>query len=138
LNTITRRESELQRRLYSGLSVAIVALVLVILLSAAYRLNLAMEWHGFSRLRLYPRVFLIWVGILFAVVVALEIFQRERYFAFAALLAAFGFAISLCLVNVDARLFTITWTARCWACTQRHPSDHLIHGCRPGTGRGVP
>ncbi len=104
LSTVTKRETELQRRAYSGLSVAILAMVLVILLSAYDRLSLDMSWHGFSRLRLYPRVFLIWVGILFIVVVALEIARRERYFAFAAVLASFGFAISLSLVNVDATI----------------------------------
>ena len=104
LSALTNRETELQRRVYSGLSVGILAMVLVILLSAFYRLSLAMSWHGFSRLRLYPRVFLIWVGILFVAVVALEILRRERFFAFAALLAAFGFAISLNLVNVDASI----------------------------------
>ncbi len=104
LSTVTRRENNAQRRIYSGLSVAIVALVMVILVSAYQRLTLAIDWHGFSRLRLYPRVFLVWVGILFVVVVALEILRRERYFGFAFLLASLGFAVSLTLVNVDAAI----------------------------------
>ena len=104
LGTITRREDDRQKRAYSGLSVALVALVIVILVSAYQRLNLAIDWHGFSRLRLYPRVFLIWVGILFVAVIALEIIRRERYFAFAALLASIGFAVSLSLINVDASI----------------------------------
>jgi hypothetical protein len=104
LSTITRRESAVQRRVYSGLSVALLLLVLVILVSAYQRLTLAIFWHGFSRLRLYPRVFLIWVGILFVGVVVLEIFRRECYFALAAILASIGFAASLCLVNVDASI----------------------------------
>jgi hypothetical protein len=101
LSTITKRENNLQRRIYSGLSIAIVALVLVILVSAYQRLALAIDWHGFSRLRLYPQVFLVWVGILFVAVVVLEIFHQERYFAFAAVLASIGFAVSLSLFNVD-------------------------------------
>jgi hypothetical protein len=101
LSTVTKRENDLQKRIYSGLSVATVALVMVILASAYQRLSLAIDWHGFSRLRIYPRVFLIWVGILFFVVVILELLHRERYFAFAALLASLGFAVSLSLVNVD-------------------------------------
>jgi hypothetical protein len=101
LSTITRRETELQRKIYSWLSVTIVLQVLVILTSAYQRLTLAIDWHGFSRLRLYPRVFLIWVGILFVVVVLLEIFRQEKYFAFAFVMASLGFAVSLTLVNVD-------------------------------------
>jgi len=104
LSTITRRENPVHRRAFSGLSVAILALVLVILTSAYQRLSLAIDWHGFSRLRLYPRVFLIWVGILFVAVVVLEIFRRERHFALAAVLASLGFAVSLSLVNVDAAI----------------------------------
>jgi hypothetical protein len=78
-----------------------VGLVLVILVSAFQRILLAIDWHGFSRLRLYPSVFLIWVGILFVAIVVLEIFQRERSFAFATVLASIGFAFSLTLLNVD-------------------------------------
>jgi hypothetical protein len=104
LGTITGRESDRQKRIYSGLSVGIAGLVIVILVSAYQRLMLAIDWHGFSRLRLYPRVFLIWVGILFVAVIVLEIIHRERFFAFAMLLAAFGFAVSLSVINVDASI----------------------------------
>ena len=104
LGTLTIRESTWQQRIYSGLSVAIVLLVIVILISAYQRLMLAIDWHGFSRLRLYPSVFLIWVGILFVAVIVLEIIHRERHFALAALLASLGFAISICVLNVDASI----------------------------------
>jgi hypothetical protein len=101
LGTVTKRETALQRGGFSGLSAAIVACVLVILVSAFQRITLANDWHGYSRLRLYPQIFLVWVGILFIAVVVLEILHRERYFALAALLASFGFAISLFFFNVD-------------------------------------
>jgi hypothetical protein len=102
LGTITKRQKEIEQKVYSWLSIAIVLQVLVILMSAYQRLALAIDWHGFSRLRLYPQVFLIWVGILFIAIVVLEIFHQERYFAFAFVLASLGFAISLTLFNVDA------------------------------------
>jgi hypothetical protein len=101
LGTITKRENSSQRWIFSGLSATIVAFVLVILVSAFQRITLANDWHGFSRLRLYPQIFLVWLGILFVAVVALEILRRERYFPLAALLASFGFAISLWAFNVD-------------------------------------
>jgi hypothetical protein len=104
LGTVTQRESDRQKRIYSGLSVGIVALVIVILVSAYQRLMLAIDWHGFSRLRLYPRVFLIWVGILFVAVIVLEIMHRERHFALAMLLAAFGFAITISALDVDGAI----------------------------------
>ncbi len=104
LSVVTKRENELQRRIYSWLSVAIVLEVLVILTSAYQRLTLAIDWHGFSRLRLYPSVFLIWVGIVFVAIVFLEIFRWEKYFAFTFVLASLGFAVTLTLVNVDAAI----------------------------------
>jgi hypothetical protein len=104
LNTITRRANQTQLRVYSGLSVGIVGLVMVILISAYQRISLAIDWHGFSRLRLYPRIFLVWLGILLIAVVILEILHYERYFAFAAVLASLGFAVSLTLINVDAAI----------------------------------
>jgi hypothetical protein len=104
LSAITRRKDETEKRIYSGLSIAVVALVMVILVSAYQRVSLAIDWHGFSRLRLYPRVFLIWLGILLVAVGVLEVIRRERYFAFAALLASIGFSASLALVNVDAAI----------------------------------
>jgi len=104
LSTITKREKEIQQKVYSWLSVAIVLQVLVILTSAYQRLALGIDWHGFSRLRLYPQVFLVWVGILFVAIVLLELFHQEQYFAFAFVLASLGFAISLTLFNVDAAI----------------------------------
>jgi len=102
LNSITKRETELQRKIYSGLGVALVALLLVMLFSAFKRLGLYEEAYGFSRLRTYTHVFLIWIGLLLIATIALEIFHKERMFTFALLIAAFGFAISLPVLNVDA------------------------------------
>lgn len=102
LTSITRRETELQRRIYSGLGVVLVTLLLVMLVSAFKRLGLYEAAYGFSRLRTYTHVFLVWIGLLLVVTIALEILRRERMFIFAALIASFGFAISLPLLNVDA------------------------------------
>ncbi len=101
LSTITRRENEAQKRAYSGLSVVLVALVMVILVSAYQRLTLNELAHGFFRLRTYSHVFYIWLALLLIAVVVLEILHRERAFALACVIAALGFAISLSLLNVD-------------------------------------
>ncbi|MCL4527887.1 MAG: DUF4173 domain-containing protein [Chloroflexi bacterium] len=101
LGVITRRENEVQRRVYSGLSVVIVVLVMVMLVSAYQRLNLYETAYGFSRLRTYTHVALIWIGLLLSAAVVLEILRRERFMALAILTASLGFAISLSLLNVD-------------------------------------
>ncbi len=101
LGAITRRENEAQRRAFSGLSVAIVVLVMIMLVSAYQRLNLYEAAYGFSRLRTYTHVALIWIGLLLGAVVVLEILRRERIFAFAMLIASLGFGTSLSVMNVD-------------------------------------
>ena len=102
LSAITRRETEAQRKFYSGLGIALVALLLVMLFSAYQRLNLYEAAYGFSRLRTYTHVFLVWIGLLLIATMVLEILRKERMFAFAMLIASFGFAASLPILNVDA------------------------------------
>jgi hypothetical protein len=102
LGAITRRESAAQQRLFSTLSVLIVAMVGVMLVSAYMRLALYEAAYGFSRLRTYVHVSLVWLGVLLAVVVVLEMMHRERQVAAAVLLASIGFTLTLNVVNVDA------------------------------------
>ncbi|MCS7011803.1 MAG: DUF4173 domain-containing protein [Anaerolineales bacterium] len=102
LSTTTFRATSAQRRLFSALGALLVALVNVILVSAFQRLVLYETAYGFTRLRMYTHVFMIWLGILLVAVVVLEFLRRERAFALAMLLAAIGFAVTLAIVNVDS------------------------------------
>jgi hypothetical protein len=102
LGAVTRRENETQRRAFSGIGAALVGLVIVMLISAFQRLVLYESAYGFSRLRTYTHVFMIWLGLLLVAVVALEILHRERLIALSMVLASLGFVISLNLLNVDA------------------------------------
>ncbi len=101
LEAITRREGTPQRWAFSGLSAAIVVLVLVMLVSAYQRLVLYETAYGFSRLRTYTHVALVWIGLLLVAVVVLEIFQHQRFHVPAMLITVMGFALSLALLNVD-------------------------------------
>jgi len=102
LGAITKRENETQRKIFSGFGMALVALVIVMLVSAFQRLTLYEFAYGFSRLRTYTHVFMIWLGLLLAAVVVLEALRRERAIALTMVLAALGFVISLGVLNVDA------------------------------------
>jgi hypothetical protein len=102
LGAITRRETEAHRRTFSSLSSVLVGLVIVMLVSAFQRLVLYETAYGFSRLRTYTHVFMLWLAILLVVVVALEMTRRERALGLSIVLAALGFVISLSLLNVDA------------------------------------
>jgi Domain of unknown function (DUF4153) len=102
LGAITRRDTEIQRRTFSGLGVGLVGLVLVMLVSAFQRLVLYETAYGFSRLRTYTHVFMIWLALLLVTVVVLEILRRERAAGLAIVLASLGFIVSLAFLNVDA------------------------------------
>jgi hypothetical protein len=102
LGAITRRETETQRRTFSLLGLGLVGLLIVMLIAAFQRLVLYEAAYGFSRLRTYTHVFMIWLGLLLFAVVILEVLRRERSVALAMILAAFGFIVSLNLLNVDA------------------------------------
>jgi hypothetical protein len=102
LGAITRRETETQRRTFSLLGVGLVGLLIVMLIAAFQRLVLYEAAYGFSRLRTYTHVFMIWLGLLLVAVVILEVLRWERSIALAMILAALGFIISLNLLNVDA------------------------------------
>jgi len=106
LGAITRRATESQRRAFSALGVGLVGLVLVMLLSAFQRLVLYETAYGFSRLRTYTHVFMIWLALLLVTVVVLEIVRRERAAGLTLVLASLGFVVSLTLLNVDAFIVT--------------------------------
>jgi hypothetical protein len=105
LSTVTRRETAGRQKVFSALGITLVALVAVMLVSAYQRLVLYETAYGFTRLRTYTHVFIIWVAILLACVVLLDLLQRQRAFALAVLLASLGFGLSLTLLNVDGFIF---------------------------------
>ena len=104
LSAIVKRQNQRQRWAFSGLGIGMVALVGVMLVSAFQRLLLYEAAYGFSRLRMYTHIFMIWLGVLLAAVMLLEILRRERLFSLAALLASIGFALTLVLINVDGSI----------------------------------
>ena len=101
LSTITRRESDQQRKVFSGLGVTLVVLVGAILASAFQRLLLYEAAFGFTRLRTYSHVLMVWLGVLLVAFVLLEVRQRQRCFALAVLLVSLGFGVTLSVINVD-------------------------------------
>jgi hypothetical protein len=102
LSAISKRKIPKQRRVFSGLGIILVSLVIVILVSSFQRLRLYEFAYGFTRLRTYTHVYMIWLGLLLVSVVVLELTRRQRYFALAALVASLGFIVSLNLLNVDS------------------------------------
>ncbi len=102
LGYITRRPAKRQRNTFTGLVIILVLLVLVMLVSAFRRLMLYEAVYGFTRMRIYPHVYMVWLGVLLIGVAVLEVLQRQRAVALAVVFVSVGFAATLNLLNVDA------------------------------------
>jgi len=84
------------------LVIGLVVMVIIILGSSFQRLSLYEMAYGFSQLRVYAHVFMVWLAILLAAVVVMEAINHQRAFANATLLAVMAFTATLNLMNVDA------------------------------------
>ncbi len=90
-----------QQGVFNGLLVGLVCEVLIMLVSAYQRLLLYEAAYGFSQLRTYAHVFMLWLGILIVAVLIFEIRKQPRFFASLVLIVLVGFTVSLNLMNVD-------------------------------------
>ena len=101
LSTVVKRNTTPQRWIFSILGALLTVLVSVILVSAYQRLLLYEAAYGFTRLRTYTHLFMLWLGVLLAVLMVLELSNRLQRFPLASLLVLVGFGISLNLLPVD-------------------------------------
>jgi hypothetical protein len=90
--------------LFRVLSLVIIALVGVMLVSAARRMDLYTDEFGLTRLRLWTSVFMAWLGVLFVVLVAGLLRLRANAFSFGLALVAIGFFATMNLINPDGRI----------------------------------
>ena len=86
------------------LVVALVLCVMVILASAFQRLLLYERAYGFTRLRMYSHLFMIWLGLFLVAAAVLTLKARPKLFTNAAIIFGVGFTFTLNLVNVDAAI----------------------------------
>jgi hypothetical protein len=101
LATITRRETPFQKRGFAVLSVFLMAMVLVMLVSAFQRLQLYENAYGFTALRMYTHIFMIWLGLLMAAAVVFELLSRRQHFGLALLLTVVGFGLTFGFYNIE-------------------------------------
>jgi hypothetical protein len=102
LSAITRREQARSRWAFSASGLLLVALVAVILVSAFQRLLLYEAAYGFTRIRTYTHVFMLWLGLLLAAMVVLESLGAVHRFGLTFVLVSLGFGATLNVLNVDA------------------------------------
>ncbi|MGH2605696.1 MAG: DUF4153 domain-containing protein [Anaerolineales bacterium] len=101
LEAVTRRGRAGERRVFVGLSAALVGLVGAMLASAMTRLLLYESAYGFTRLRTYTHVAIVWLAFLFAAFLILLLRDRLRSFGLALAIAGLGISATLDGLGVD-------------------------------------
>lgn len=103
LHHLTRRDTVRQKLYFNALGSLMVALVLVLLASAYWRLSLYEQAYGYTHLRLYVEVFELWLAATFMWLL-LALWWKPKRFAIGAFVAALGFLATLNLINPDATI----------------------------------
>lgn len=98
---LTNLHTRRHKQIFGLFSSLMTALVGVMLVSAYQRLLLYEIAYGFSALRLYTHIFILWLGALLLAALLLSLTSQLRRIALACLLAALGFSATLLLLNVD-------------------------------------
>lgn len=101
LRTYTHLREGAETTVFRCLSIMIVALTLVILLSASGRMLLYEEAYGFTHLRVYTHIFMLWLGVLLGVYLLSLFFPASNSFSMGILIALIGYGATLNLINVD-------------------------------------
>jgi len=101
LEAITNRQSKRQFRVFNLLSSLMIILVIIMLVSAFRRMRLYEATFGYTELRLYVYVFMVWLG-LFLAWFLFGLWRRPGRFALGALIIGMGFVVTLNLLNPEA------------------------------------
>ncbi len=104
LGVITKLTDKGPRTGFTVLSTVLIAQLMVMLVSAFQRLLLYEEAYGFTRIRLASHTFMVWLGVLLAAAVLLELVGKRGWFMLAGVTALFGFVITLAVMNVDSQV----------------------------------
>jgi hypothetical protein len=103
LQWLVRPRTPAQTRLFNGLSTLMIGLVLVLLASALQRMLLYEEAYGYTHLRLYVHVFMLWLAATFLWLLG-TLWVWPRRFAIGAFVCVLGFLATLNMVNPDVTI----------------------------------
>ncbi len=104
LDKITTRDRE-NDRLFRGLTLAMIALTMLLSLSALYRLYIYENAYGYTRIRVMSGAFMLWLGVLL-VFLAHDIARNRSWFWVGCVVVVFGFTLTLNVLNVDRFIAT--------------------------------
>lgn len=103
LRSVVRFATGRQERIFTLLCTAMIALTLVMLASAFWRMLVweNIEFYINTPLRLFIRVFIVFLGLTFGWLLFTLLFKQDR-FAIGAFLAALAFLMTISIMNPDA------------------------------------
>ena len=101
LRGLARRDDPRQKLAFNVPATVLLGLTCVLLASAFKRLMLYEQAYGFTQMRIYPHVFMVWLAALLAWF-AVCLWLRRDLFAIGVLIAALGFVGTLDMLNPDA------------------------------------
>ncbi len=101
LDHVSVRQTKRENMLFRVLALMIVALTTIMLVSASQRMWLYEEAFGFTQLRVYTHVFMLWLGALFGVYVLAVFRLRMNIFTLGLVLAIIGYMVTLNLMDID-------------------------------------
>ncbi len=99
---LLRKEYPAHEHIFRALAIAQIALLFVIMASAAQRMRLYQTEYGLTELRLYTLAFMGWLAVVFLWFSATVLRGRRDQFVFGAMVAGFVAIGALHLVNPDA------------------------------------
>ena len=101
-DSLLRRERTGDETLYRGFGRVMVVMVFCVVASALMRMKLYTDAFGLTELRLYSSVFMGWLVLAFAWLLATTLRGRRQRFAFGLLIAGLGVILATNLANPDA------------------------------------
>jgi hypothetical protein len=100
-------ENRTHERVFRALSGAMVALLFVIVASALQRMYLYTQQFGFTELRLYTTIFMLWISVVLVWLVLTVLRGRRERFAFGVLTTGFAAIFLINALNPDALIARI-------------------------------
>lgn len=101
LDNVTARGTQREHRVFQALALVIVGLNSVMLLSASQRMFLYESAFGFTHLRVFTHVAMLWIGVMFVFFLLAMFRVKRNVFSLGVLLVAMGYLGMLNLMNVD-------------------------------------
>lgn len=100
LGALTRRDAGRQARIFNLSSTVTVGLTVIMLVSAFKRLLLYEMAYGFTEMRIYPHIFMIWLALLLGWFLV-TLWVAPGRFGIGVVVACIGYVATLDVMNVD-------------------------------------